>query len=164
VDIYTDSMSLTLISLFMRNCNGVLIRLEEGFILPVPFPSGREKKRRRRVSYLRALLAATSIVFSISAKVQAASQQKPLYMQAGVAVEKWVDDLLRRMTIEEKVRQLDMYSSAREVVSAHTDNTHAALDAVFVPEKALAVWGHLGVGAVQDLNPTPNRPTPSRSG
>ncbi|MBB5055605.1 beta-glucosidase [Granulicella aggregans] len=65
-----------------------------------------------------------------------------------------MNDLLSRMTPEEKARQLDMYSSAREIVSAHTDETHAALDAAFVPEKAEAIWGSLGVGAVHDLNPT----------
>ncbi|GGG91829.1 glycoside hydrolase family 3 N-terminal domain-containing protein [Silvibacterium dinghuense] len=61
------------------------------------------------------------------------------------------------MTLPEKVRQLDMYSSAREIMSMHTDDTHAALDAVFVPEKAQTLWGDLGVGAVHDLNPTPEQ-------
>ncbi|MGH9587292.1 MAG: hypothetical protein ACRD3F_10100 [Acidobacteriaceae bacterium] len=34
----------------------------------------------------------------------------PLYRQTSAPVEKRVDDLLRRMTLQEKVRQLDMYS------------------------------------------------------
>jgi beta-glucosidase len=80
-----------------------------------------------------------------------------LFRRADVPVEKRIDDLLSRMTLEEKVRQLDMYSSARAIVDKHTDDTHAASDAVFLPEKASALWGSLGVGAIHDLNPTPEQ-------
>lgn len=80
-----------------------------------------------------------------------------LYMDARAPIEDRVNDLLKQMTLVEKARQLDMYSSAREIMSAHTDDTHAALDAKFVPEKAQAVWGDLGVGSVHDLNPTPEQ-------
>ena len=80
-----------------------------------------------------------------------------LYMDARAPIEDRVNDLLEQMTLVEKARQLDMYSSAREIMSAHTDDTHAALDAKFVPEKAQAVWGDLGVGSVHDLNPTPEQ-------
>jgi beta-glucosidase len=80
-----------------------------------------------------------------------------LYRRADAPVEKRIDDLLSRMTLEEKVRQLDMYSSAREIVDKHTDDTHAASDAVFLSEKAAALWGGLGVGAIHDLNPTPEQ-------
>ncbi|HTA78541.1 MAG TPA: glycoside hydrolase family 3 N-terminal domain-containing protein [Terracidiphilus sp.] len=80
-----------------------------------------------------------------------------IYMDARAPIEDRVNDLLEQMTLVEKARQLDMYSSAREIMSAHTDDTHAALDAKFVPEKAQAVWGDLGVGSVHDLNPTPEQ-------
>lgn len=80
-----------------------------------------------------------------------------IYMDARAPIEDRVNDLLKQMTLVEKARQLDMYSSAREIMSAHTDDTHAALDAKFVPEKAQAVWGDLGVGSVHDLNPTPEQ-------
>jgi beta-glucosidase len=86
---------------------------------------------------------------------QTGTDQK--YRDARIPVELRVSDLLSRMTPEEKIRQLDMYSSAREIMSAHTDDTHAALDATFVPEKAQAIWGELGVGAVHDLNATPEQ-------
>jgi beta-glucosidase len=82
------------------------------------------------------------------------SDDSPLYKQAGVPVEKRIDDLLRRMTLAEKVRQLDMYSGATELMSQQSDSTHAAPDAVFLPEKARLLWGNLGVGAIHDLNPT----------
>jgi beta-glucosidase len=84
-------------------------------------------------------------------------QQLPLYKQAGVSIGVRVDDLLRRMTVEEKARQLDMYSGARYIVQRHTDDTHAALDAAFLPEKAQRLWGNLGVGSIHDLNPTPEQ-------
>jgi len=97
------------------------------------------------------------LLLAFSANAQNATPSQPPYKQAGASIERRVEDLLGRMTLEEKVRQLDMYSSAREIMSAHTDETHAALDAVFVPEKAQAIWGELGVGAVHDLNPTPQQ-------
>jgi beta-glucosidase len=85
------------------------------------------------------------------------ANQAPLYKQSDAPLEARIDDLMRRMTLEEKARQLDMYSSAREIVDKHTDDTHAALDAVFLPEKAQSLWGDLGVGSIHDLNPTPEQ-------
>jgi len=85
------------------------------------------------------------------------TQQLPLYKQADASIEGRIDDLLRRMTLEEKARQLDMYSGARYLVESHTDDTHAALDAAFLPEKAQRLWGDLGVGSIHDLNPTPEQ-------
>jgi beta-glucosidase len=93
---------------------------------------------------------------SCSMQAQESTADAP-YRHADTPVEKRLDDLLSRMTLEEKVRQLDMYSTAREIVDKHTDETHAAADAVFLPEKAEALWGELGVGAVHDLNPTPEQ-------
>jgi beta-glucosidase len=80
-----------------------------------------------------------------------------LYRQANAPVEKRVNDLLSRMTLEEKVRQLDLYSGATALVDRHTDGTHAAADAIFLPEKAQSLWGNLGVGGIHDLNPTPEQ-------
>jgi beta-glucosidase len=61
------------------------------------------------------------------------------------------------MTLEEKVRQLDLYSGATALVDQHTDSTHAAAQAVFLPDKAQGLWGDLGVGGIHDLNPTPQQ-------
>ena len=69
-------------------------------------------------------------------------------------MESRIEDLLRRMTPEEKVRQLDMYAGAKDVMDSHTDETHVAASAQFVPGKAEALWGSAGVGAVHDLNAT----------
>jgi beta-glucosidase len=81
----------------------------------------------------------------------------PLYRQEGAPVERRVDDLIRRMTLEEKVRQLDMFSGAKDLMSKQSDSTHAAPDAVFLPQKARALWGNLGVGSIHDLYPTPEQ-------
>ncbi|GGA62904.1 beta-glucosidase [Edaphobacter acidisoli] len=61
------------------------------------------------------------------------------------------------MTLQEKVRQLDMYSGATSIMSSHTDKTHATASAAFLPEKADALWANLGVGSIHDLNPTPEQ-------
>ena len=58
------------------------------------------------------------------------------------------------MTLEEKVRQLDLYSGAGSLVDKHKDSTHATADAAFLPEKAQELWGDLGVGGIHDLYPT----------
>jgi beta-glucosidase len=81
----------------------------------------------------------------------------PTYRRAGTPVEDRVRDLLSRMTLEEKVRQLDLYSGAIDLVDKHSDETHATPDATFQPDKARALWGGLGVGAVHDLYGTPTQ-------
>ena len=103
----------------------------------------------------RCLAAAVLLLSPYLSGAQAKVESK--YRDARIPLEQRVNDLLSRMTLQEKVRQLDMYSSAREIMSAHTDDTHAAQDATFVPEKAQSIWGDLGVGAVHDLNPTPEQ-------
>jgi len=94
----------------------------------------------------------------VSAQPPPSSQnRRPVYREATAPIEKRVDDLVSRMTLEEKVRQLDMYSGATALVSRYTDSTHAAHDAAFLPEKAQQLWGRSGVGAIHDLNPTPEQ-------
>ena len=86
-----------------------------------------------------------------------ATDSTALFKHAGVPVEQRVEDLLSRMTLEEKVRQLDLYSGATALVDVHLDDTHAAATAHFLPDKAQELWGDLGVGAIHDLNPTPEQ-------
>lgn len=88
---------------------------------------------------------------------QSASDRVPMYKQPDASIEARIQDLMHRMTPEEKVRQLDLYAGAPALMSKHTDDTHAAKDAVFLPEKAEALWGNLGVGGIHDLNPTPEQ-------
>jgi beta-glucosidase len=86
---------------------------------------------------------------------QTAARDLPIYKQSQAPIAARVDDLVRRMTLEEKVRQLDLYAGAKDLVDAHSDDTHAAASAVFVPAKAQALFGSLGVGGIHDLYPTP---------
>jgi len=79
----------------------------------------------------------------------------PVYKQSQAPIEARLDDLVGRMTLAEKVRQLDLYSGARDLVDAHSDDTHATQTAVFLPAKAEALFGTLGVGGIHDLYPTP---------
>ncbi|MGC2637061.1 MAG: glycoside hydrolase family 3 N-terminal domain-containing protein [Acidobacteriaceae bacterium] len=88
---------------------------------------------------------------------RAQDQGSPPYRQAGAPVEERIDDLMRRMTVAEKARQLDMYSGAKDLMSRRLDETHAAPDAVLLPEKAQQLWGDLGVGSIHDLYPTPEQ-------
>lgn len=80
-----------------------------------------------------------------------------IYKQSSTPIERRLDDLLGRMTLEEKVRQLDLYSGAKSLVDKHSDDTHATADAVFEPQKAESLFGNLGVGGIHDLNPTPEQ-------
>lgn len=108
------------------------------------------------LSIFLGLLLITSDLKSASAQAIGFNRRSlPLYRQKTAPMEKRIDDLIRRMTIQEKVRQLDMYSGATSIVSGHTDKTHAAADALFLPEKAQELWGTSGVGSIHDLNPTP---------
>jgi beta-glucosidase len=90
-----------------------------------------------------------------AAPQQPAASVLPIYKQSQAPIEARIDDLVRRMTLEEKVRQLDLYSGAKELVDAHSDDTHATSTAAFVPAKAEALFGALGVGGIHDLYPTP---------
>jgi beta-glucosidase len=77
------------------------------------------------------------------------------YKQPGLPIEQRVEDLLGRMTLQEKVRQLDLYSGAAALMDKQKDATHAADSAAFMPERAQSLWGDLGVGGIHDLYPTP---------
>ncbi len=81
----------------------------------------------------------------------------PFYQHPDAPIEQRVSDLLARMTVEEKVRQLDLYFGAQDLVDKRADKTHSAPDAVFLPEKAEQLWGNLGVGGIHDLYPTPQQ-------
>ncbi len=98
-------------------------------------------------------------VISVAIVVCTAQQPAPQapYQQAGLPLEQRVNDLLGRMTLEEKARQLDLYSGATALVDKHLDDTHASRDAVFLPDKAEALFGTLGAGGIHDLYPTPEQ-------
>ncbi|HEY4325065.1 MAG TPA: glycoside hydrolase family 3 N-terminal domain-containing protein [Mucilaginibacter sp.] len=71
----------------------------------------------------------------------------PPYKNAALPVEKRVADLLARMTVEEKIRQLDMFWG-KEVTDMHG---HEATS--FSAEKTAKMLGTIGAGSVHDLYP-----------
>lgn len=81
------------------------------------------------------------------------------YKQSGLPVEDRVRDLLSRMTVEEKARQLDMYRgytvATRQGLKKGEDQAPKGMKASeFLPEKTAAAFGSLGVGSIHDLYAT----------
>ena len=78
---------------------------------------------------------------------------QPAFRNPQIPIDDRVKDLLGRMSLEEKARQLDMYTGAR-FVSPHDDYV-AKPGARAVPEEMEKELGSLGVGSIHDLYPTP---------
>lgn len=121
---------------------------------------GMQRRRCEEFAALKGLLLLSACGLAFVFRVPMAFSQArvpadAIYKQKGAPIEQRINDLLSRMTLEEKVRQLDLYAGAKALVDKHSDNTHAAPDAVFDPQKAEALFGNLGVGGIHDLNPTP---------
>ena len=81
------------------------------------------------------------------------------YKRADLPVDERVGDLIGRMTVEEKARQLDMYFGCEDLLDKNKDltidhHTHAKPDADFDPQFAEKNLGSLGVGSIHDLYPS----------
>jgi beta-glucosidase len=76
------------------------------------------------------------------------------YQRADLPIDARVRDLVGRMTLEEKARQLDMYHGA-DLVDKKLDDTHAAPDARLDTAKYDKVLGAIGPGSIHDLYPGP---------
>src|SRR5271170_2409003 len=74
------------------------------------------------------------------APAQRSTVSMPVYRRPSESVELRIDDLMRRMTLAAKVRQLDLYAGAKALVDKRTDETHAAPGSVFLPDKAQALF------------------------
>ena len=111
-------------------------------------PEPRESVSRPFMVDLAILLTACSVclTWATTASAHQVADAATPYKQSEVPVERRVDDLLHRMTLEEKVRQLDLYSGATALVDKHTDDTHAASGAVFLPDKSGIRVGDPGSG------------------
>jgi beta-glucosidase len=87
------------------------------------------------------------------------AEDTPLpYKNPNLTVEARVTDLLGRMTLEEKARQLDMYFGCEDLLDKNKNqtvdhHTHAKPDAIFDPEFAEKSLGNLGAGSIHDLYP-----------
>ena len=84
-----------------------------------------------------------------------ASRPAP-YQDTTVPVDDRIQDLLSRMTVHEKARQLDMLMGSR-LVDKMMSNTQMAPDGKFLPEKARALLGDVGIGSIHDLYPNDAR-------
>lgn len=111
--------------------------------------------RRLAVSRSIVFLLVCSSALSV-AIAQQSVQPDALYKRANAPVEARVRDLLKRMTVEEKARQLDMYAGVPDFIDKSTDETHAAKDAIFRTDQAEKMWGNLGVGSIHDLYGSPS--------
>jgi beta-glucosidase len=109
---------------------------------------------RQTVRCFARLLFGAALVSAGAQRGADENQAKPIYRQAGAPTEKRIDDLLKRMTLEEKARQLDLYAAAGTLEDKHKGKDHVAPDAAFLPEKAEQMWGSLGVGGIHDVYPT----------
>ncbi len=108
------------------------------------------------VLFCVALVASTGFAQVIDSTA-AAKPGIPAYKNPALPVEQRVRDLVGRMTVEEKARQLDMYSGASDFLDAdqREDHTHAKPGAVLDPQKAEEVLGNLGAGSIHDIYPSP---------
>ena len=119
--------------------------------------------KMRSVLVFGIVFVAVASTIALSAVISRAQQVEPargadaVYRQAEAPIDRRLDDLLSRMTLEEKVRQLDLYAGAKALVDKRKDSTHAAADAAFLPEKAHELFGDLGAGGIHDLYPTPEQ-------
>jgi beta-glucosidase len=90
----------------------------------------------------------------VSAQKTATADPLPPYKQSSLPIEDRIRDLVHRMTLEEKARQLDMYAGVPDFVDKATDKTHAATDANLQPAAAEKLLGNLGAGSIHDLYPS----------
>ena len=74
-----------------------------------------------------------------------------LYKRANAPIESRIHDLLQRMTVEEKARQLDMYAGVPDLIDKSIDATHVAKDGKFRTDQAEKLIGSLGAGSIHDL-------------
>jgi beta-glucosidase len=91
---------------------------------------------------LRMKRTAIIFVMAVGFLNQTHAQKKYLYQDAKAPVEERVQDLLSRMTLEEKVRQMDMYRG--DFFKDKED---------FAKSKSAEKIGKLGIGAIHDLYP-----------
>jgi beta-glucosidase len=105
------------------------------------------------------ILSLCAVCLALASVPNAGGQDPAPYTQASVPLEERVQNLLALLTIEEKARQLDLYSASTNGAPAILDHlrneTHAAADSHFLPEGAAQLWGTMGVGAIHDLYPSP---------
>src|SRR3569833_1448111 len=85
--------------------------------------------------------------------------ETPPFLDASLPIDARVRDLIGRMTLLEKARQLDLYMG-EHFVDRMKNNTMMADDAEFDPASTAALLGDAGLGMIHDLYPpTSTAPT-----
>ncbi len=128
-----------------------MIQFAGKIVCPLPKPPGSQRRRL----LLMLILAAMALLQGFSGL---RAQDAPLpYKNSNLAVEVRVADLIGRMTLEEKARQLDMYYGCEALLhtNQYTGRTHALADAEFDPQMAEKNLGTSGIGSIHDLYPRP---------
>src|ERR1700722_1563296 len=95
-----------------------------------------------------------AIIFLSSAALASADNAAPVYKNPRTPIEQRIDDLLSRMTLQEKARQLDLYRG-HDYVDKILDRHASAADATLNADLVEKVWGDVGVGGIHDLYPHP---------
>ena len=99
------------------------------------------------------LLVCVAVAAAAQQRSNASDTTAP-YRQSSLPIEDRVRDLVKRMTVEEKARQLDMYAGVPDFVDKSLDKTHAAANANFQTHNAENLFRALGVGSIHDLYPS----------
>ena len=109
----------------------------------------RQVQSKKKSPYLY-FLVITNIVILIVVFCSFISEKKPIkfpYQNSSLSIEKRVADLIGRMTIEEKIQQLDMYKGV-EITDMDKHDASKYSD-----EKIVKTLGNISVGSVHDLYP-----------
>ena len=93
--------------------------------------------------------------FDAAAKNIPAIDGPELWKDAQQPVDVRVADLVRRLSLAEKARQLDLYNGSDTFLESgqKIDQTHAKPDAVLDSHRAEQALGHFGIAAIHDLYP-----------
>ena len=114
---------------------------------------------RKKTRSILPALAAIAVTLAGGLSISKAQDALPPYKNPDLPANERVADLLGRMTLEEKARQLDMYYGCETFIDKKTqtidNHTHAKPDAQFDPELTAKILGDLGAGSVHDLYPSP---------
>ena len=94
------------------------------------------------------------MIYLAIAPLALAQDDIAVYKAPHMPIDERVADLLSRMTLAEKARQLDLYEG-RFYVDKNIDRHAATADAKLKPDAAARDWGDIGVGGIHDLYPHP---------
>ncbi len=111
--------------------------------------------RRSGATHTCFLILTATIAMGLGGITTSLAEDTLPYKNPNLAVDARVADLIGRMTVDEKVRQLDMYFGCESVLETNqcASITHAKPDAVFNVKMAETNLGTLGVGSIHDTYP-----------